>query len=630
MKLYNDNNEPFTPNDVTLGEDLNPIYTKDDQETVIKVLTVFDYDRRRLADCFSRQMLCLEFLHDRQFSEKELELFSKDGRAPIVQNILSTIVSGVEGLMRLGKPDISVHPVGPGMDIQMADTAKKILDSISYENHLDDLCSIIFYGGLTFLDSWHVYTEDDPNFGGYIKKVCVERPELGSVIYDPDFTDPRMTDMRRVTRLKYMSKDDLQEYYPKTQRLTFSNIEHDEWWKELQSGDAFKNFKDTFQQPLVDRQNGLYAVLDFHEKRRQKKVVIMDSNLGSVGELPVGKFNAAYVQQRLPVGLFAIDVDLKMIYRTTIMPYQFQVLEEENEECESWPYIPYASKHKGCRLSQASSYVFSLIGTQRARNIDATNKREFMTRTIRGGWMTDNEGDETALKKSGGKINPVIRIKDLRNPPQRIAPPDVSASIAALSRESDENLQLIAGISLQQTYGGSEPGEPGIVRKQRREESQTTLYPYLEDFYNKEALAAEAILERACKVIQPGQMLRMTGDDNKPTYMQASEQLVSKFKESKWDIRIMDGPFATTQKREQQEERFIILNLASGIDPLVAKTLLPEVIGGSSIDNAEELKEIAMQIITPQIAAGLVNVIAPPTQSTGGLTGESNSVPPKQ
>lgn len=629
MNLFDDKGVAFDPTKAALGGDLNPKYTADDQKTVEKVVTLFDYGRRRLADFFNRQLLCLEFLQDRQWSDDELKVFSKDRRAPLTLNVMGTIVGGVEGLMRLGKSDMAVKPGGVGLDIKMADTAKKLLDAWSYDNQLDDLNSLIFYGGLTALDSWHVYVDDEPGSGGYYKRVCVERPEFGSVIYDPDFTDPRLKDMRWQIRLKYYRQDELAERWPeKMARLRFDSAEYDEWWREIQSGNSFGNFKDSFQQPLVDRQNGLYATLELYEKRKQSRVAIMDASLTQQGELPPGKYNAAMVQRSLPPGLWAIDVEYKVMQRTTILPYQWQVLDGETEEYETWPYTPFASKHKGCKLSQASSYVFSLIGPQRARNIDATNQREFVTRTIRGGWMTYNDEDKEELKRHGSEINAVLKIKDPLFKPEQITPPNISTGIAELQKSGDRDLELISGLSLQQSYGGSQPGEPGVVRKQRREESQTTLYPYLEDFYNKVAIVASGMLERGCKVLQPGQMLRITGDDGNEQFMQASEQLVSQFKNAKFDIRVMDGPFATTQKREKYEDGLNLLTVSTQVDPMVGKALLPETIKNSPIDNASELGILAESIVAPQIAAGMVQVTNPP-QVTGGLPGE-NPAPPKQ
>jgi hypothetical protein len=265
-----------------------------------------------------------------------------------------------------------------------------------------------------------------------------------------------------------------------------------------------------------------------------------------------------------------------------------------------------------CSLGQASSYAYGLIGPQRRLNMSESNKLEWVTRSVRGGWMSDNPEDIKELKKHGGEIDPVIKIKDMMHKPERIQPADLGQAM----RDLDENLgkffELTSGMSLQQATGGAQPGEPGVVRRQRREESHTALYSYMEDHDNRRRYLMESAAERLSRTMKPNQMIEIIGKEGNQQMMMASEQFVQQFRRSKLNFRIADGPFTTTQKQMQQEERTVVITTTSAIDPIAAKALLPSYVAGSSLPEAEDRGALIEKLETPQIAQAIVNITAPP------------------
>lgn len=592
-----------------------------ESQKVDKVMLLFSEWRSRLQRVLAEQMLVLDFVNNRQWTEKELARFTMNGRAPLTINIIATILAQVEGIQRLGQGDIEVKTVGG--DKMPAEMTKKMLDAWSYDNRLDDLNNGVFFGGLTGYDSWHIYTEKDKKTRGYFKKVKVELPELGSVIYDPDFMT--MQDMRGQLRFKYYYPDDIVRLWEKAKGLAFSSEEYKKWWQAVSGGELYHSFRHNFEQPLVEGSGryGKYMVVECYLRNYETVKVLVNQMGQTVMEVPNGQpIDSQLVQQ---LGLYVMEDEKETIEKTIVLPYKNILLEESIDPYETWCYVPYSSGMKRCSLSQSSSFGFRMIGPQRRLNMNESNQNEFVTKSVRGGWMSDDKEDIEQLKKHGSDIQPIIKVKDMNRKPERIAPENISAALAEMARSQPQWIEMVSGVTFQQATGAAQPGEPGVVRRQRRQDSNTTAFPVIDMLNERRAYVAEAGVERMIKTMKPEQVVEMTGEDGNSMYVVATEEMIANYSKAKLRYRIMDGPFEVSQKEEEQESRTIAITTAQTINPIAAQVLLPGYIKGTSLPESEEAGRVVEQILAPIIAQGVANAIAPPT--AGGLPGESPAPP---
>lgn len=551
VKLYDDEGSPYNP---AYGkkEDLGR-YSVDERKKVEKVLRLWDYGNQEYADFFARQEQCQEFLADRQWTNEELKYFNKQRRAPLTINIMRTYAMQVQGMHRSSRSDVKVDPVDQGTDPQLADLAHKLISHVNHTNRKERVNARIFNDGMSGKGDWYIYEDfyDDP-----LGKVVIERMNPFATVHDPEFIDPRMSDCKWQIVTKYFTAKELKDRYPDAVKsLDFTREDIEDWWQDLTG--MLPMYLGN-QGNLVDFKNATYAVNIEYERMHRKQLYMIKNNGELIGEFPLSKDKISRFHELYP-DIYVIGRHKEYMKKSVILPYGYKVLEEDEMPYSCYPVIPFTSLRQGLKIPQCSSYNYSMVGLQREVNMRRSNQMDAIVRSLRGGfWVYDNDNNgEVLLKqinKDGHKIGQSYLVKGGLEPKPIMGA--VVNNLHHLEQGAVQYFELVTGLSVQAFGGKGESGESGVHRQQRREETQTTLYPIIDDFNEVEAYVDEATLERKVNQLSIPTAIRIVGEDNVTSeFVELTEEMIKELKNvQKFDIRIDEGPFNITQKQSQLSE----------------------------------------------------------------------------
>ena len=577
MNLWTNDNQSYDPS-TSSG-------LSNDEKTVAKMLQIWNHCNIEYSDFLRRQFQVNETLADRPWTNEENNYFKQQNRDPLHIPIMRIYEMHVSGLQRTSRSNFRVNPVDQESDPQLSEFVGDILNSVAYNNHMPAVESMIFNDGQCGKGDFHVFESRDEDAMG---EVLVEQADYASVYYDPESRKPTMSDCRYVEAVRYFTANELRRMYKdKVAHLQFNEAEFKEWWNDLQGmiASVFSVSGD-----IVDRQNGLFAVLELHERVKQREKYIIDVATGrTMGKFELGDKNIEQFHQIMPTA--AIVPRMKTYMKTTrVLPYMNVVLEESMKPYGTYGYIPYLSRRVGdTRIPKCSSYMYGILGLQREVDLRHSNIQEILVRSIRGGYWVFDEDLLTQMNADGNKIGKNYKVDDPVKVPKAIADRTLPAGLAYLEEGSIRMFELTTGLSVQPMGKSEFAGESGIHRAEKRKESQTTLYPMLEAFDHQRALAGEAILDRLVNQLTIPRSMRIVGADDKIDFQWVTQELINQLKSVKrWDIRIEEGPYSVTQKQEQQLERLDLFDLIGRT--FGPKVLKPgDLLRGSNLPNSEEI-----------------------------------------
>jgi len=561
-KLPSGNGKPSYSGILSASERAN---LSDADRIINKLLRLWQYGNEEYYDFMVRQNTCRRFLNDDQWTSDDMAYFRSQNRAPLTINITAPYSGQVEGMMR-GSRSYSI--VAPGDDItdeQTAEMAQNLLYHVNHQNRRPNVDNLIFNDGLSGKGNWHVYDtyEYDP-----LGEVKVERDNPYSVIDDPESLDPQQRDLKWQMRCPYFSAHELVDMYPdKVSQLRFSKEELVEWYEELR--EMLPMFIGAGSQ-LVDQQNGLYAVLELHERIWKRTWVMLDKDTGK--QLGYWKHDPRHITKyQIATGNIVMPVKKSFMRKTCILPYKNILLRISEQPYYTYPHISYLSQRKGNKIPECSSFNYRTVGLQREVNMRRSNQQEAVIRSLRGGyWVYNvNSNGQTLLhqlNQTGSKIGQSYLVEGgPGTEPKPIMGAEVMQGLHYLEQGAVDYFQLVTGLSVQ-PFGGETSGESGTHRALRQEETATTLLPVLEDFDDQKTLVDETILERKIAQLSFPMLLRMRGESGDYESIELDMETIQRLKRSrKFDIRVNEGPYAMKRRMDRQEERLYLTEFTSKV-----------------------------------------------------------------
>jgi len=545
---------------VQVGQDGNPLYNEDSYREVIKVLTIFDYDVRQYMDFFIRMNKVIDFRADRQWTDAELSYFKKQRREPLTINIMRPNISHVSGMQRSSRSEVTVKPVDMYGDPALAKLASDIINASDYASQIAVIDSLVFNDGLCGIGNYHIFKEIGSVYGNTLS----ERDDPFCTFYDSDYTDPLMRDCRRKTRLFYFRPEEIKNKFPQTKSLTFQNDEREEWWKDLQ---AVKDPIAAVRGQVVQRVNDLYAVIELTERKTKNVRVMIDAMTGQdYGEFQGPVEQARIIRAMNPTMAFR-QMERKYMEVTTIMPYCYQLLDKHTEPYQYYDSVPFLSVRDGQCIPRCSSYNYGMIGMQREKNIRRSKYLEFIIRSVSGEyWVAKSGGSSTLLTQlNAGGHKAGISYEVEGQFPQNIMTPYMFQDLVLLETGAVQDFMNYTGLSVRPYGRGEFAGESGTHLELAKEQTNITIYPMLDEFDQSRVLRSHAILERRIDQLDLPQALAVSSrDNNKPQFIELTRELIAKLKQvygkgiSFSGIQVENGPFVTTQKRQEHEERLVL------------------------------------------------------------------------
>lgn len=624
--LYNAYNRPVTREDYRQSGVVKP-YDSDERKDVEKFLALWQNANTAYRDSFQMMKQCMDVLNDKQWTQEELDYAEKKNRTLLTINITRPFAMQVVGMQRMARSNLRVEPFDRIDDPKIAEIAQKLLESIEYNSRSDIRDALVFQDGLSYMGNWEIYIDyngarsGDALFGD----VKIGRCEPRSVLWDPDSYDPLLNDCLKCIRLMYMRPDKIKEKFGKGAELDFSKIAYDRWYEDL-TNERIDGFEPSANPPMYH--NGKYLVGELYERSSRIVRKILNRQTGEIlGEYPFEAGSTEEFMMMYP-DLTTIEIRQTMINTMCIMPYYYTRLFKTSEDYECYPIVPFLSVRNGDRMPNASSYNASMLGLQTELNVRHSNQQEYVVKSLRGGyWIFDNTGNETLLEKLDEFGHETGRNYLVGGPPgsepKPIMPADILRGEAFLEEGSLKYFELVTGLTVAAVVGGiDDKGESGVKRKQRREESQTTLFQIIDDFNHSNAIKCEAALERQMSILNPMKAVRIIGKKGDVQYMMLTQEMIQNARDvRRWDIRVLDGPYITSRVELDNDKMGLLYDTTAKVLPEAAQAILPRLWRNSGIEDAEEIAAEVEKII---VAKATANIVAPPEINRGS----SGEMPP--
>lgn len=557
-----------------------------DLKLIEKCLRLREYGQDEYYPFFVRQNTCRRFINDDQYADNDKSYFKSQNRAGLTINIMASYSNQTEGMMRSGRSYSKISPGDEFTDESTAEMASNLLQHVNHQNRRSTIDNLVFNDGLNGKGDWNVYGTYEFNPLGDVK---IERDNPYATIYDPESLDPLQHDLKWQMTVPYFTANELLEKYPdKVRQLNFSKVERESWYTELQEMmPMFLNQSSV----LVDQRNGLYAVIELHERIWKRVWVIIDntgSQLGTFNKDP--KYIPAY--QNIS-GNIVLPIKKSFIKKTCVLPYKNINLSMTEKPYYNYPHISYLSQRKGNKIPDCSSFNYRTVGLQREVNMRRSNQQEAIIRSLRGGyWIYENGNNGEALlrkiNQDGSKIGKSYVIKGPPGTePKPIQGGEVLKGLHYLEQGAVDYFRIVTGLDVQ-PFGGQKSGESGAHRALLQEETATTMFPMLEDFNNQKTLVDETVLERKIEQLTFPVMLRIKGESGDYEQVQLDMENIHKLKSSKkFDIRVNEGPYAVKRRLDEQDERIFLTEFTNKVyGP--GLTMPGDIWRGSSLQDADK------------------------------------------
>ena len=631
ITLYDDKGQGFTPA-AAMGKTSLASVSNDSFDSVAEVMHLFATGYAAHAPLFNIQAMCYDFARDRQWLSADLAHFEKMRRLPITINIVKSKLRRVSGLQRQNRTDIPITPVDSGGDQMRAEWAYKVLRHLSYINRLDRVGSRIFENGLEGLGTYHIYLKPgdqlDPKTGKPTLEVKVEAAARYSTVWDPTFCDPLMTDCDWLVYSRYMTEQRLTHFYPAAASLPFDNDSRKDWYRDITG--VMKGLPTKSCPDIAPKEDNTYLVMMLERRMQKLKLIGIDRNTGMrVADYVWEKAAVPFFEEA--TGLKVVEYPCDVIHQKVVLPYYYAELEKKDLPYSSYSLMPFAGERFNSPLPECTSYLYSLLGLQREKNISRSNQIEAQNRALRGGYkirdkteMGEGEKLKTELDQFGHQIGRNYNlVGDIDIEPMQA--PEILQGTIWREEKAEADMEEVSSVSANSTFGGvrGASGESGIRRQIRNDDQSTALFPYFDDMNEIEAMVGGGMLDRFAAHCSAPYALTVLGENpaDKPETAMLTPEIMARMRDvQKFDVRIKEGPFSIMKRQMEQEERMILFDRVAACDPLAGKGILPQIIRGTELPDAQEL---AADVEATQ-AAESEN---PPAMAMGAQLGKSAGKP---
>lgn len=627
ITLYSDGGQPLKPEEAAqVGN-----WGAGDQRDALKIMTAVDYGLREMTPFWMRQAETMDFKNDRPWNGKELAYFASQRRVPVSVNIMRPAIMHVSGLQRSSRSEIKVDPVDNVADPAVATMASDLVNGSDYESQIAIVESIVFNDGLCGIGNYHV----SESISDSIPSIISERDEPYQVIYDPDYVNPLMKDCRWKARLFYFRSDEIKRRFPKARNVAFNDDEGKDWWKSLNTTKSPLTY---VKSRLQDRSNDTWLVIEMTERVKSVKYVMLDGDTGmNYGEFKGGADEAQMIRAINPAAVFKY-VEEESFVKTTLLPYCYTILDKVEEPYRYWDNIPFLSLRDGQRIPQCSSYNYGMVGLQREKNVRRSKLLEAVMRSVSGQfWIQRTSGSKTLLTQlnaDGWKLGQSYEYDGVL--PAPIFSSEGIQYIHMLEQGSLDDFQNYTGKSVVPVANSGYSGEAASHLRQVIEQQQMLLYPILDDHDQARVLRAHAVLERRIAQLDIPQAIRVASrNQSDPAFINITREVIDQLKGSYGKglqfsgIRVENGPFVTTQKRIEQDQRRADIEFATktwGAEVVTPGTFLR----GCDLPDAPEMADQADKIWVEKMG-GVQPSASPVNDISGGqplpLQGTARNAP---
>lgn len=589
--------------------------------------------------------------------EKEVrEKLEAEKRPANSYNLLRTIFNVILNIELENRKEMVSNPKSGG-DLQLAQKLTKILfhflhgTKFNYQRTKVFLDSIVGRLGVYFVN-W-IY-ENDKKYG----ELFVEAVDPREIIYEPVKNDPLWIKSNYLFRKNSMSleeilnkyalnDEELQEELIKEAQIFFESDEENKRGKWVSkrlkalfsavfetatgfsstSDNLFKNYLNWW-----DPTTGKFDVLELHEKRTERILLLYDSNSEKMYDfteqtredngIRFSRDKINIIKEHYGKQGYRFDNDPKVDldtwrYTTAVVPTFNCKVNEQRYPFKSkyYVYIPQKCYDHHQDPLKVQSVMDDLMDPQAHFNKAQSLKLELLGRYANKGWIMDeNAIDGLEEDWSSQRIAPYRRVR--AGYINHIKPEEGQTINPDLVRDPLETQQLMKVISNadDEIRGQRAPGIKSGKHFIAKEEKQTKSFSYLFDNVNNSAIAiAELSIDFIQHYVRAPQIFRITEDVPEPIDIAVNQvhysfdpnagryihKIVNDLSIGKYDITISDAPISANAKEMEYNKLVDLFNATISVNPKKADALLNVLVEAGSFPDAYKILKIWKELDQP-------------------------------
>jgi hypothetical protein len=599
---------------------------------------------------------------DLQWDKDVREQLIAENRPANSYNLIRTIINVMFSVERDNRKKGVASPRTTG-DNELASIINKTLDYFLYRGGFDEAAKRVFMD--TIIARFGVYhigwkyngTEDDRG------SLFVNSVDPREMIYEPNFNDPLWSDSSFLFRKHKMNIDEIintfslnddemeLELMKEVSLFYESEQKRDKWiskrlkalfsavyetatsYSSGTSDNVYKNYSQWF-----DITTGKFDILELHEKRTERRLIINDQTQGKVIDLTdiYQKEHQNLLADRKFDG-FRFDKsvigEIKNKYGLTgtptadLMPRRFQTIvipafnmkiaeKAYPVDTQNYVYIPQYCYDYHADPLKTQSVMDDLIDPQADFNKSKSLILELLGRYANKGWIMDeNAIDGLEEDWETNSIAPYRRVRagyiNMIKPEQGQT---ISPELVRMPMELQGLMKTISNAD-DEVRGNASPGVTSGKHFLAKEQRQAKSYTYILENRDR---SQRAVFQTALDFIQhfatTQQIIRVVENDSfgKETITinqsqigvdetgRIVETIINDIDAEKYDIEITQEPYSSSAQEERYAKLGELFNATAQLNPQKADALLDIMVKAGNFPNGEEIITAWEQATNPQ------------------------------
>ncbi len=470
-----------------------------------------------------------------------------EARPALTINETDAFIRKIENSQRQQRPRMNPHPVGSKASIQVAKVLKGLCRHIEVNSDADNAYDLAFAFAITMGFGYFRMRTDYVREDSFDQDIYIDQVENPfSVYFDPNSTLPDGSDAERGLITDLIPRATFKKQYPGAQEIQFTtNSAGDntvDWVKKETIRVAEYFYVEKKKAKLVKLSDGTVLYADLLPPPE----VLSGAGLVVVGERPSWKREVRWCKQT-----------------------ETEILEERILPGRWIPIIPVY----GVRMFiDNKRRTFGLVrfakDPQTMLNFWQTSMTEIAALAPKAKWLLaegQQEGHENEFAKANISALPYLVYKPTTvdgvavPPPARLQPEPIPAASMQNAMMMSENLKRVLGVFDPQTKtDGNKSGKAIFGERQQSEESN---FNYYDNLTRSLKHAARIILDWTPKIYDTQRVMRIIGDDGKPSLVTLNEQkevdgvqkILNDVTVAEYDVVMDTGPGYNTKRQEAFE-----------------------------------------------------------------------------
>lgn len=555
------------------------------QEAVEFLRSVVDADSGNRSDA----MEDLRFRYGDQWPVQIQNSRMLEARPALTINETDAYIRKIENQQRQQRPRMNPHPVGSRASIEVAKVLKGLTRHIEVNSDADNAYDLAFSFAITMGWGYFRLRTDYTREDSFDQDIYIDQVENPFAVYfDPNSSQPDGSDGEKALITDLIPRATFRKQYPSADELSFTT---------QATGDATTEW--------VQKETIRVAEYFYVDKVADTLVKLSDGTIIFKSRLPKPEI--------LALGGVTVIGDRKSFRRSVKWQKQTQteILEERTLPGRWIPVIPvYGVRMFIDNRRRTFGLVRFAKDPQTMVNFWQTAMTEITALAPKAKWLLaegQDEGHENEFAKANVSALPYLRWKPTliegtqipAPPPTRVQPDPVPAAAMQNAFVMGENLKRVLGVFDPQVK--TDGNKSGKAIQAETMQSEMSNFNYYDNLTRSLKHAARIILDWTPTVYDTERVMRIIGEDEKPSLVTVNERKVVEGVEkilndvtvAEYDVVMDTGPGYNT-KRQEAFDAFI--NLMAGP--------LGEVIAQAGSDLVVRLMDApGMEVLADRLAA---------------------------